>query len=56
VGRFDPHTRVQAGEDVEMAVDTRALHFFDVATGLGIYGEQAPREQPAAERRHQVAA
>ena len=37
VGRFDPHTRVQAGDDVEMAVDTRALHFFDIDSGLGIY-------------------
>ena len=37
VGRFDPHTRVQAGDDVEIAVDTRALHFFDIDSGLGIY-------------------
>jgi multiple sugar transport system ATP-binding protein len=37
VGRFDPHTRVQAGDDVEMAVDTRAMHFFDIDSGLGIY-------------------
>ncbi len=37
VGRFDPHTRVQPDEAVEIAVDTRALHFFDVDSGLGIY-------------------
>jgi multiple sugar transport system ATP-binding protein len=37
VGRFDPHTRVQPDEPVEIAVDTRALHFFDVDSGLGIY-------------------
>jgi multiple sugar transport system ATP-binding protein len=37
VGRFNPRTRVQKGEDVEIAVDTRALHFFDVESGLGIY-------------------
>ena len=41
VGRFDPHTRVQAGDDVEIAVDTRALHFFDIDSGLGIYGDDA---------------
>jgi multiple sugar transport system ATP-binding protein len=37
VGRFDPHTRVQPDESVEIAVDTRALHFFDIDSGLGIY-------------------
>jgi multiple sugar transport system ATP-binding protein len=37
VGRFAPRSRVRAGETVEVAVDTRALHFFDPETGLGIY-------------------
>ena len=37
VGRFDPHSRVQPGDIVEIAVDTRALHFFDLDSGLGIY-------------------
>ena len=37
VGRFDPHTRVQSGDVVDIAVDTRALHFFDIDSGLGIY-------------------
>ena len=30
--------RVQEGDSIEVAVDTRALHFFDPETGLGIYG------------------
>ena len=37
VGRFGARSRVQEGETVEVAVDTRALHFFDPDTGLGIY-------------------
>jgi len=28
---------VREGQTIEIAVDTRALHFFDVDTGLGIY-------------------
>ena len=37
VGRFGARTRIKAGDDVEVAVDTRGLHFFDPQTGLGIY-------------------
>jgi multiple sugar transport system ATP-binding protein len=37
VGRFGARTRVKPGDDVEVAVDTRGLHFFDPQTGLGIY-------------------
>jgi multiple sugar transport system ATP-binding protein len=37
VGRFAPRSRVRAGETIQVAVDTRALHFFDPETGLGIY-------------------
>ena len=37
VGRFDAHSRVREGETAEVAVDTRALHFFDPETSLGIY-------------------
>jgi multiple sugar transport system ATP-binding protein len=39
VGRFAVESRVQAGETAEAAVDTRALHFFDPDSGLGIYDE-----------------
>jgi ABC-type sugar transport systems, ATPase components len=38
VGRFSPRTRVADGATVEVAVDERALHFFDPQTGLAIYG------------------
>jgi multiple sugar transport system ATP-binding protein len=37
VGRFGARSRVRAGETVEVAVDTRALHFFDPETGLGMH-------------------
>ena len=37
VGKFGARSRVRNGDDVEVAVDTRALHFFDPQTGLGIY-------------------
>ena len=37
VGRFGARSRVNKGKAVEVAVDTRALHFFDPDTGLGIY-------------------
>jgi multiple sugar transport system ATP-binding protein len=37
VGRFGARSRVKMGESVDVAVDTRALHFFDPETGLGIY-------------------
>jgi multiple sugar transport system ATP-binding protein len=39
VGRFAVESRVRSGETVEAAVDTRALHFFDPDSGLGIYDE-----------------
>ncbi len=38
VGRFSPQTRVRGGDAIEVAVDSRALHFFDAATGLAIDG------------------
>jgi multiple sugar transport system ATP-binding protein len=37
VGRFGARSRVRHGDSVEVAVDTRAIHFFDPDTGLGIY-------------------
>jgi multiple sugar transport system ATP-binding protein len=37
VGRFGARSRVRPDQPVEIAVDTRSLHFFDPHTGLGIY-------------------
>jgi multiple sugar transport system ATP-binding protein len=37
VGRFGARSRVRTGDTVEVAVDTRALHFFAPEGGLGIY-------------------
>ena len=37
VGRFGARSRARKGEKIRVAVDTRALHFFDPETGLGIY-------------------
>jgi multiple sugar transport system ATP-binding protein len=41
VGRFSPDSKVRDGETAEVAVDTRALHFFDTQTGNAIYEERA---------------
>ena len=43
VGRFDARSGVRQGQQVEVAVDTRALHFFDPATGAGIYDTDSNR-------------
>jgi multiple sugar transport system ATP-binding protein len=42
VGRLSSHSRARAGDELEVAVDTSAIHFFDPGTGLGIY--DAPTE------------
>ncbi|MFL5895248.1 MAG: ABC transporter ATP-binding protein [Thermoleophilaceae bacterium] len=44
VGRFSPRSRVKVGDEIDAAVDTRTLHFFDPDTGLGIYDAQAKGE------------
>jgi multiple sugar transport system ATP-binding protein len=41
VGRFGARSRVKPGDQIDVAVDTRQLHFFDVETGAGIYGDGA---------------
>ena len=37
VGQLDPKTRVREDDDIELAVDTAQLHFFDPQTSQGIY-------------------
>jgi multiple sugar transport system ATP-binding protein len=46
VGRFNARSRVRPGEAIEVAVDTRSLHFFDAETGLGIY-DVPPKGAPS---------
>jgi multiple sugar transport system ATP-binding protein len=41
VGRFSARSDVREGANVEAAVDTSVLHFFDPQTGLGIYADEA---------------
>jgi multiple sugar transport system ATP-binding protein len=43
VGRFGARSRVRTGEQLEVAVDSRSLHFFDPETGLGIYDSQSTK-------------
>jgi multiple sugar transport system ATP-binding protein len=43
VARFGARSRVREGETAEVAVDTRALHFFDPETSLGIYDEASTK-------------
>jgi multiple sugar transport system ATP-binding protein len=42
VGRFGARSEVKQGDTAEVVVDTRALHFFDPETGLGIYDDKTP--------------
>ncbi|MDQ3121640.1 MAG: sn-glycerol-3-phosphate ABC transporter ATP-binding protein UgpC [Actinomycetota bacterium] len=39
VGRFGPRSRIKNGDVVDVAVETTALHFFDMETGLGVYSQ-----------------
>jgi multiple sugar transport system ATP-binding protein len=48
VGRFSADSQVREGETVEVAIDTRSLHFFDPDTGLAIYDETPTGTKGAA--------
>jgi multiple sugar transport system ATP-binding protein len=50
VGRFGPRSRVRTGDVVDVAVDTRSLHFFDLESGLGVYS-QAGQVTPTTQTR-----
>jgi multiple sugar transport system ATP-binding protein len=43
VGRFGARSRVKVGDAIEIAVESRALHFFDPATGSGIYDDNSTK-------------
>ncbi|HEY6055872.1 MAG TPA: sn-glycerol-3-phosphate ABC transporter ATP-binding protein UgpC [Gaiellaceae bacterium] len=47
IARADRFSKAREGERIELAVDTRHLHFFDLESGLGIYeGSSAPAAAP----------
>ncbi len=48
IARVSRETQAREREPIELAVDTRRLHFFDLATGLGIYTEQRAAREPVA--------
>jgi multiple sugar transport system ATP-binding protein len=52
VGRFGARAQVEEGKQVEVAVDTRALHFFDEETSEGIY-DGKPSESSTARKEPQ---
>ncbi len=43
VGRLAARSKLRIGQPAELAVDTGALHFFDLATGAGIYDEKTTK-------------
>jgi multiple sugar transport system ATP-binding protein len=50
IGRFGIGTRLRPGDDVQMRVDTRRLHFFDLETEVAIEGKAGGAASPAAAR------
>ncbi|MBA2425964.1 MAG: sn-glycerol-3-phosphate ABC transporter ATP-binding protein UgpC [Actinobacteria bacterium] len=43
VAQLDPKSRIKRGEEVELFIDTRQLHFFDIDNSQGIYGGDGDR-------------
>jgi multiple sugar transport system ATP-binding protein len=48
LGRFDRHLLLAPGEAVEVAIDPRLLHFFDLETGVAIPSVDVPVVAPVA--------
>jgi multiple sugar transport system ATP-binding protein len=48
LGRFDRHLLLSPGEAVEVAIDPRLLHFFDLETGVAIPTVDVPAVAPVA--------
>ena len=42
LGRFEPDVQVRVGETVELGIEPRRLHFFDLETSLGIAAVELP--------------
>jgi multiple sugar transport system ATP-binding protein len=49
VGRFGPRSRIKNGDVVDVAVETGAMHFFDLETGLGIYSQAGQQQVSTTE-------
>jgi multiple sugar transport system ATP-binding protein len=49
VGRFGPRSRIKNGDTIDVAVETGALHFFDLETGLGIYSQEPTNHAEGAQ-------
>ena len=41
IARMHPRTAVQEGQQIDVHVDTRGLHFFDLEHGAAIHGRSA---------------
>ena len=48
VGRFGARASVEEGKPVEVAVDMRSLHFFDLHTSEGIYDGETSQKGASA--------
>jgi multiple sugar transport system ATP-binding protein len=46
VARMSPRTKVKLAEDIQVYVDTVAMHFFDIETGRSIYDEGPSSDGP----------
>jgi multiple sugar transport system ATP-binding protein len=46
VARVNPRTRAAEGEPIELAVDTKRLHFFDPSTGTAVDGDRSSHHAP----------
>jgi multiple sugar transport system ATP-binding protein len=46
VARVNPRTRASEGEPIELAVDTKRLHFFDPSTGTAVDGDRSSHDAP----------
>jgi multiple sugar transport system ATP-binding protein len=39
IARLNPRTQVNKGDRLDLVIDTHRLHFFDIDSGMGIYGD-----------------